>query len=256
MFRPKAFLIDLDGVIYLQDKVIPGAIETIHFLQNRDIPFRFVTNTTVVSRRQLIRRLEGLGLQVDIEHLFTAPVAALQYLKNLDHPRCFFCTSPAVMDEFSEIPSAETDPTHVVIGDAGERFSYEMMNRMFRMIMNGSEIVAFQKNRYWLTGGGLALDAGAFIAALEFASGKEAMLFGKPSAAFFKQACAGLGLPPADVAMIGDDLTVDIRGAAALGLQTVFVRTGKDRDVSPEKRERKPDIVLRSIAELPKFLQG
>lgn len=246
-----AFLIDLDGVIYVQEKLIPGAIETIAFIQQQNIPHRFVTNTTTLNRRQIIERLSQVGITIPLDHLFTAPVAASQYLRGLEAPHCFFYTSRSIKVEFEGIEVVDVDPTHVVIGDVGEMFSYEMMNRVFNMIHRGAEIVALQKNRFWITKEGLKLDAGAFISALEYAGGKTAKVLGKPSAEFFHQACASLGFPPAEVLMIGDDLKADIEGAAAAGLHTLFVRTGKDMNASLEGLARKPNAVLNSIADLP-----
>ncbi|MEK9137779.1 MAG: TIGR01458 family HAD-type hydrolase [Bacteroidota bacterium] len=250
-----ALLIDLDGVIYVQEKLIPGAIEAIQFIRQKNIPHRFVTNTTTHSRRQITGRLAQVGITIPHDYLFTAPVAAAQYLKKLVGAKCFFYTNPNIAEEFDGIAQVESEPTHIVIGDVGEGFSYEMMNRAFNMIHGGAEIIALQKNRFWITREGLKLDAGAFIAALEYATGKTATVFGKPAVEFFHQACVSLELPPGDVAMIGDDLRADIEGAAAAGLMTIFVRTGKDKDKPLTGVEKQPGIVLNSIADLPTLLQ-
>jgi len=254
--KPTAFLIDLDGVIYVQEKLIPVAIEAIRLIQQENIPHRFVTNTTTHSRSQIIGRLAQVGIAMRHDHLFTAPVAAAQYLRSLSLARCFFYASEGIREEFEGPDTVESGPTHVVIGDVGELFSFEMMNRVFNMIHGGAEIVALQKNRFWITKEGLKLDAGAFVAALEFATGKTARVFGKPSAEFFQQACGGLGLPPNEVTMIGDDLKADIEGAAKAGLKTIFVRTGKDKNTSLEEAATKPDVVLNSIADLPGLLHN
>jgi HAD superfamily hydrolase (TIGR01458 family) len=252
--KVSAFLIDLDGVIYVQEKLIPGAIDAIRFVQQKNLPHRFVTNSTTHSRRQLTKRLAQVGLEIIPEHLFTAPVAAAQHLKSIRNTRCYFYVNPNIVEEFEKLERVDSDTTHVIIGDVGERFNYEMMNRVFFMIQQGADIVALQKNRFCITREGLKLDAGAFIAALEYATGKTAKVFGKPSAEFFHQACASLGLPPTEVTMIGDDLRADIEGAAAAGLKTIFVRSGKDQNTSLEGMQRQPDLVLNSIAELPAYL--
>ena len=252
-FQAKALLIDLDGVIYVQENLIPGATEAIRYIQQKNIPHRFVTNTTTHSRRQLTKRLAQVGLEIIPEHLFTAPVAAAQHLKNIHNARCYFYVNPNIVEEFEKLERVDSEPTHVIVGDVGERFNYEMMNRVFFMIQQGADIVALQKNRFWITREGLKLDAGAFIAALEYATGKTARVFGKPSAEFFHHACSSLGVPPGDVTMIGDDLIADIEGAASAGLKTIFVRTGKDQNTSLEERQQ-PDLVLNSIAELPAYL--
>ena len=253
--RASAFLIDLDGVIYVQEKPIPGAIEAIRYIQQKNIPHRFVTNTTSHSRQQLTQRLAQVGIELTQDQLFTAPVAAAEYLRNLGNTRCYFYTNLNIIEEFGGLERVESNPTHVVIGDVGEGFTYESMNQVFNMIHDSAEIVALQKNRFWVTKGGLKLDAGAFIAALEYATGKEARVFGKPSAAFFQQACVSLGLQASSVMMIGDDLKADIEGAAAAGLRTLFVRTGKDRNASLGDMRQRPDTVMNSIADLPAYLE-
>lgn len=254
-FKPKGLLIDLDGVIYVQELLIPGATAFIEHVRELHIPHRFVTNTSTSGRRQILKRLAAAGITIPEKHLFTAPLAAASYLHTLDRPRCFFYTSQNVLEDFGTVTHAEFDPTHIVIGDVGEYFSYEMMNRVFTMIMNGAEMIALQKNRYWITRAGLKLDAGAFIAALEYATGKEARVFGKPSRDFFLQACASLDLSPKHVAMIGDDLQADIAGAARAGLQTIFVRTGKDKKTPLSAVEQQPDVELESVADLRGMLK-
>jgi HAD superfamily hydrolase (TIGR01458 family) len=251
-----ALLIDLDGVLYIQETLIPGAIDTIHFIQRKNIPHRFVTNTSTYSRHQILTKLARVGIVISPDDLFTAPVAAAQYLSTLPDARCYFFTSPNLREDFVGIASVKLHPTHVVIGDVGKRFSYTTLNNVFRMILDGAEMVALQKNRFWTTTEGLTLDAGAFVAALEYATGKTARLFGKPAEEFFLQACASLRSSPPEVIMVGDDLKADIAGAAAAGLQTVFVRTGKDKDTSLDNLEYQPDVVLHSIAELPAILEG
>ncbi|MDH3251831.1 MAG: TIGR01458 family HAD-type hydrolase [Ignavibacteria bacterium] len=250
----KAFLIDLDGVVYVQERLVPGALDTLRLLRDRQIPHRFVTNTTSISRRMLLERLRTAGLEIPLDHLFTAPLAAARHLKATGSARCFFYTRPEILEDFDGLEQVTEHPTHVVIGDVGERFSYANMNAVFRMIKGGAEIIAFQKNRYWLTREGLVLDAGAFISALEFATEKSALVFGKPSASFFHEACKSLGAAPAEVVMIGDDLTVDIGGAQTAGLQTVFVRTGKDGDKALGPEGIQPTVELPSIASLTELI--
>jgi HAD superfamily hydrolase (TIGR01458 family) len=252
--RRKALLVDLDGVIHVQEQLVPGALDAIRFLQDRRIPHRFVTNTSTHSRRQLLARLSIAGIQITESHLFTAPMAAAQYLRSMTDAQCYFYTTADVLEDFVEIAVTRTNPTHVVIGDVGEDFSYNRMNEVFRMIMGGAELVALQKNRYWMTRDGLKLDAGAYVSALEYATGKTARVFGKPSPDFFTQACDSLGLPPSNVAMIGDDLQADIAGGHEAHLYTIFVRTGKDRDTTLSTARVQPDLTLNSIAELPGLL--
>jgi len=250
----RGLLIDLDGVLYVQEQIIPGAMEALEFIHQNQIPHRFVTNTTSVNRSQLAARLHQAGFAIPIDHLFTAPLATAAYLHSLENPRCFFFANSNLSKDFAGIQMVDDNPTHVVIGDMADGFSYANMNTVFRMVRNGAEIVAFQKNRYWLTHEGVVLDAGSFIAAIEYATGKTARVFGKPSREFFLHACHSMKLDANDAIMIGDDYQVDILGAQLAGLETIFVRTGKDRELVLNEVEKQPSYVLSSIAGLPDLL--
>src|SRR5207247_6470655 len=129
-------------------------------------------------------------------------------------------------------------------------FTFELLNDLFRKLLGGAELVALQKNMYWLTEGKLTIDAGAFVAALEYASGKTAHLVGKPSCDFFNLALANIGLPASRVAMVGDDIEADIEGAQGAGLKAILVKTGKFQE-EVQKVGIPPDALIESIADLP-----
>ena len=155
--------------------------------------------------------------------------------------------------DFDEFEIDERAPGAVVVGDLGAAWTFDLMNRAFRQLLGGAELLAIQRNRYWKTQDGLTLDAGPFVAALEYAAGKQAVTAGKPSAAFFEAAARSLGLPASQVLMVGDDVASDVEGAMAAGLRGALVRTGKFRPGDLE-RETPPDAVIDSIADLPRLL--
>jgi HAD superfamily hydrolase (TIGR01458 family) len=130
------------------------------------------------------------------------------------------------------------------------------MNRVFRQVLDGVELVALHRNRYWKSGGELLLDVGAFVAAFEYATGRTATLVGKPSRAMFEAAARSMGLALSDVAMVGDDLQADIGGSQALGIHALMVRTGKYRAEEVEASDVTPDDVIDSVASLPSLLLG
>ena len=140
------------------------------------------------------------------------------------------------------------------MGDLGEAWTFSLLNQAFRHLMDGAELLAIQRNRYWHMDGGLSLDAGPFIAALEYGSGKTATLVGKPSPAFFTAAARDLGLPHDRIAVVGDDLESDVAGARNAGMIGIAVRTGKYRPQDEEKAQEAADLVGDSIAETPSLL--
>jgi HAD superfamily hydrolase (TIGR01458 family) len=152
------------------------------------------------------------------------------------------------------IPITEDSPGYVLVGNLGEGFTYGRLSAAFRHLMAGADLIALSKNRYWQTAGGeLSLDAGPFVAALEYASGKSAIGVGKPEHAFFELALGNLGLPAESVAMVGDDPELDIRGARAAGLRSILVETGRYRPGA--ESPFRPDLLLESVAQLPEALE-
>jgi HAD superfamily hydrolase (TIGR01458 family) len=216
----------------------------------------FVTNTTSRPRSVLVRELAEMGLPVDTEAVFSAPRAAREYLLRTGRRRCLLLTRPSLLEDLAGIEPVESssDADAVVLGDLGEALTYERLNRAFRALVAGAELVALARNRYWRAKDGLMLDVGAFTAALEYASGKPATLVGKPSPEFFAAALKSLGAAPPEAAVLGDDLESDVAGAQAAGLRGILVRTGKFRPEDLERSAIRPDAVLGSLAELPSLL--
>ena len=141
-----------------------------------------------------------------------------------------------------------------MVGDIGNAWTYALLNEVFDNLMNSARLIAVHKNRFWQTEHGLQLDIGAFIHGLEYASGSEAMIIGKPSPAFFQVALDDMGLSKDEVLMIGDDIDSDVGGAQEAGLKAVLVRTGKYRQAYAEALAIKPDYLIDSISNLPALL--
>jgi len=247
-----ACLLDLDGTLYQGERAIPGAPEAVAALRTAGIALRFTTNTTRVPRATLAERLAGLGIPASASEIHTAPVAAVRWLAAAGARRLMLLLAEATVEEFTAFVRDHETPDHVVVGDLGEAWTFEALDRAFRALHRGAGLVAIQKNRWWDPGGGPRLDAGPFVAALEYASGREAVLVGKPSATFFTAAADDLGLPRERVAVVGDNVETDIRGARRVGCLGIAVRTGSFRE--QDLRAVPADAVLDSIADLPQWL--
>ncbi len=252
-----AVLIDLDGVLYVGDAPIPGAVETLEWLRDEGIPFRCVTNTTRRSRRAVADRLNGFGFAIPEAWCFTPALAAVRRLGEEGVAACHLIATGDVHRDFEEagIRLASEDVPYVVVGDAGDRWTYGSMNRAFRLLLSGARLIALERDRYWRDADGLALSAGPFVAALEYAAGVTAEVVGKPSPAFFRLALADLGVPAERAVMVGDDIATDIGGAQSAGLGALLVRTGKFRPDALAAASVVPDRVLGSIADLPALLE-
>jgi HAD superfamily hydrolase (TIGR01458 family) len=246
----KGLLIDIDGVIYDDEEVIPDSVYAIRWLQQRKIPFRFATNATARSRASLARRLNGLGIEVGEDQVINTPFVAARELRSRPATRCMLLVKEDARQEFAGLTVVERDAEVVVVGDLAAGFDYQTLNRAFQAILAGAEILALQKDRYWKVQDELVLDAGPFVAALEYATGRQARLIGKPSPGFFRTALDGMGVPPQQVAMVGDDIENDVRGAQDAGLTGILVQTGKYRKDLVEQTGIRPDLVVKNLGEL------
>jgi HAD superfamily hydrolase (TIGR01458 family) len=252
----KGFLIDLDGVLYVGDRAIDGAPDAIKYLRQNGYKFRFVSNTTRKSRGAIANRLHTMGFSIPVEYIFTPALAAASWLKNNNKRSYYLVVTGDVGQDFPppHVDAGNNVPDVVIVGDGGDMITYESMNRAFRHLMNGAELLALEKDRYWMAPDGLSLSAGPFVTALEFATGKRATVVGKPSTAFFELALQDMGLYPADVAMIGDDIHTDIAGAHMAGIDGILVRTGKYREDAVQNATVKPVQIIDSIAQLGDLL--
>jgi len=249
----QGILFDLDGVFYVGDQVIDGSPEVIKYFQEKHFPCRYVTNTTTKSIDALHQKLQGLGLPIERHEIISAPYAALLYLRQLQQPSCHLVLCEEVKQDFGEFAQTDTTPDAVVLGDIGRAWDYAMLNRVFQMVMSGAKLIALHKGKFWQTSEGLQMDIGAFVAGLEYATGTEATIIGKPSPAFFELSVNALELPKTKVAMVGDDIDSDVGGAQAVGLKGILVRTGKYRQEHVDSSPVHPDLTIDSVAELPRY---
>ena len=219
----RGVLLDLSGVLYIGDEPVAGAVTAVKRLASAGLPVRYITNTTRSTRHMILQRLTRLGFDIAAKDVFTAPVASRQYVET-NNLIPFLLIHPNLEPEFSDMAG---EPNAVLVGDAGDRFTYDSMNEAFRYLLDGAILLAMGMNRYFSEGELFSLDAGPFVHALEFASGTKAIILGKPSLEFYSIAINSLGCNPEDTVMVGDDVEADVLGAVNAGLNGILVRTGK-----------------------------
>ena len=252
-----AILLDVDGVLHVSGEPIPGAAAAVNRLREVGHRLRFVTNNTTSSRAALAEELRSMGIQLEDEELQTTPRAAAKALAGRS---VLALTMPAIVADLEGIELVGDSPEVVLIGGADETpetnsvFSYMNIARAFAEIDAGAELYSLHKNPWWQTARGPVLDGGAFVAALEYATGVDATVIGKPSASAFAAALAALDAEPELTWMVTDDLDQDVRGAQLFGMKTLLVRTGKFRPEALERSSTVPDAVLSSIANVPDWI--
>jgi HAD superfamily hydrolase (TIGR01458 family) len=255
-----AILLDIDGVLQVSGEAVLGAPDAVRALKEEGHRLRFVTNNTTRARDQLAGELQAIGFDLEGEDITTTPLAAGKLLQG---KRVFALTMDSIRDDLAEYVELVRDGADAVLlggadesNETGDVFSYDNLNRAFAELREGARLVCLHKNKWWQTSRGPLLDAGAFVAGLEYAAGVKAEIVGKPTAAYFEAALAEVDATPAEAVMVGDDVEADIGGAKAIGMQGVLVRTGKFRPAALREAEPQPDAVVDSIADLPAYLNG
>ncbi len=247
----RGVLFDLDGVVYHGEEPVAGAAAAVRALQKRRVPHLFVTNTTSRPRAALVGKLQMFGIETSAEHVLTPAVAAAAWLRaQPPGPAALFLRTAARI-EFQGIERARENARYVVVGDLGSEWTYEVLNKAFRYLHADPEavLVALGMTRYWMAPEGVSLDVAPFVVALEHATGRKAVVLGKPAGGFFHAAVDRLGLEPAQVLMIGDDINSDVGGAQRAGLKGALVKTGKFQPGDLNGTVT-PDLVLNSLANL------
>jgi HAD superfamily hydrolase (TIGR01458 family) len=254
-----AILLDVDGVLHVSGAPIAGAAAAVRRLRADGHRIRFVSNTTTRSRAQVGEQLRQMGIEVEDDELQTTGRVAARVLKG---KRVLALTMPGLLDDLEGLQLVGMNVEAVLLGGAdegeetGRVFSYLNLNRAFHELEAGADLYCLHKNRWWQTADGARLDAGAFVAGLEYAADIEATVLGKPSNAYFAAALEALDAEAGLTWMVGDDLETDIVGAHKHGMKTLLVRTGKFRPDEVERSQVQPDGIVSSIAQVPDWLES
>jgi HAD superfamily hydrolase (TIGR01458 family) len=266
----RALLLDLDGVIVVAGQPVPGSADAVGTLERRGIPYRIVTNTSAVSRATLARYAARMGVPIPAERFQSALSASAAWTARVyaDQP-LYVLASEDARSEFhgqrllshEEAGIRGATAAAVILGDSPEEATFDNLNRAFRLIRNGAELIGMHQNPWWLTAEGPTLDSGAFVAGLAFATETRPRILGKPAASFFTVAVddlrreVGRDLTRNEIVMVGDDVRTDVRAAQRAGLRGIFVLSGKHglidvEAAAAERGGRRPDAIARSLAEV------
>jgi HAD superfamily hydrolase (TIGR01458 family) len=248
----KGFLFDIDGVLEYRGRVYPGAVETLQALRARGFMVRYLTNSTLKSRRSCAEDLRRAGFAAEPGEVITASYATARYLSALQPRSCWVLLAPESdgLEEFRDLARDEESPEYLVVGNHRAHFDFACLNRALRVLRNGAKFIAMHYEE--LTDTSMdepELTVGSWAQMLERASGVPALCIGKPSPYVFELALDGTGLRPGEVVMVGDRMSTDVAGAHRSGLRAALVRTG-EYDERTLAGNAQPDWVLDSVADV------
>jgi len=250
----KGLLIDLEGVLYSDNKLIPGSIDVIKEFRKNNLKLRFLTNTTTTPRKLIFNKLQDFGFDIKEEEIFTPIIATKNYLRDNSVKKIALVTNVEIIEEFNDYEITQKDPEVVIMGDIYKNFKWEILDRIFKLVyLENSALIALHQNKYCIRDSKISLDLGPFVKAIEYSSGKKSILMGKPEKNFFDLAVKDLGITNDNILMIGDDITSDIEGSINANLKAIQVKTGKfqEKDLNYPIQ---PHYRIESINDLPRLI--
>ena len=255
MKKIKALLIDLDGTIYQNEELIKNTLSTIKELEKQKIQYRFITNSTTKSKKSICVYLDSLGLTVNESRICTTWHAASTYCFNNNISNVKILTlAKNIESDLNGLNLVDSNPEAIILGDLGHKFNYEILNEIFLDILNGAELIALHKNRYWLNNEKIVLDLGPFVSLLEYSANKNAIIIGKPNNEFFKIASSDFNLSNSNIAVIGDDIDADVKGAQDANMIGILVKTGKYIEEEIKKSNINPNYIIDSFSHILDYL--
>lgn len=249
----KSVILDLDGTVYVGTQLTPGAKEGIEKLRSLGFKIMFLTNNSMVSRRMIIRKLEELGINANINEVLNSGAATAIYLKNLmKSAKVFVVGEIGLVEELyihgHEIMSDYRQAEAVVVG--GDRYlTYNKLLDAHRAIIRGALFVATNRDHALMTEDGPVPGAGAVVSFLETSTGVKPIVIGKPERYIAELALRLLNVSPQEAVMVGDNLATDLELAKKVGMKGVLIRTGLGKDKVPESI-----LTVNSLSELSEIL--
>ncbi|WP_037361087.1 HAD-IIA family hydrolase [Asinibacterium sp. OR53] len=251
--KKKGFLIDMDGVVYKGSEPIPGAVAFINGLREQGFPFLFLTNNSQRTARDVCYKLRKMGFHVSDEDIFTCAMATARYLvSRKEQGTAYVIGEGGLLTELHNIGYSIVDdhPDYVIIGE-GRTIMLESVDKAINMIMGGAKLIATNLDPNCPVGNEkYRAGCGAFVAMLEFATGKQAFSVGKPSPVMMRMARKILGLSTAETIMIGDTMGTDILGAGSMGFTTVLTLSGVTKEEDLDHYGYTPDFIIPSVKSL------
>lgn len=248
----KGFIIDMDGVIYHGNRLLPGAKEFVEWLYREEKEFLFLTNSSRYTPKELQKKLEWMGLDVDQSHFYTSALATAAFISTQTPEATAYAVGEhglqnALYD--SGITVNEIHPDYVIIGEA-DNYCYDHIVKATKFVNDGARLIG---TNYDLTGpveGGIVPACRALMAPIELATGKQAYYVGKPNALMMRTGLRILGVHSEDAAIIGDRMDTDIVAGIESGLDTVLVLSGVTAPGMIEEFPYRPRLVCNGIGDI------
>jgi NagD protein len=249
----RAFIIDMDGVLYHGDHLLPGAKDFVAWLESTNRRYLFLTNSSARSPKEISARLERLGLKVGEEHFFTSALATATFLARArPNGTCYVIGEPGLMGALYDAGYSMSDlsPDYVVIGET-RSMNYEMLEKAVRLVLGGARLIGTNPDPTGPTERGIVPACGSICALVERATGRQTYYCGKPNPLMMRSALKRLQATREETAIIGDRMDTDMIAGIETDIETVLVLSGVTRREDISAFAYSPRHVLEGVFEIP-----
>ncbi len=247
--KKKGFICDMDGVLYHGNRLLPGALEFIRWLQEKQKKYLFLTNNSGMTPRELQQKLERLGVNVPEKHFYTSALATAEFLR-MQAPDCsaFVIGEAGLLNALYDVGITMNDvnPDYVVVGE-GRNYSLESLTKAVNLVLAGAKLIGANSDVSGNIEDGIAPACRALIAPVEMATGKKAYFCGKPNPLMFRTGLRLLDCHSEDAVIIGDRMDTDIIAGTESGVDTVLVLTGVTDRKTAAKYAYQPTEILEGV---------
>lgn len=248
----KGFMCDMDGVIYHGNKILPGVVEFINWLQEENKEFLFLTNNSNYTPKELQQKLARMGLDVSEDHFYTSALATATFLKDQD-PNCsvYAIGEAGLFNALYDkgITMNSVNPDYVVVGE-GQTYSLDSLTKATNLVLSGAKLIGANSDVSGPIENGIAPACGALVAPIEMATGTHAYFCGKPNPLMMRTGLKLLKCHSAEAVMIGDRMDTDIISGLESGMSTVLVLSGVSNEKTLETYAYRPSIVLDGVGDI------
>ncbi|NLM26259.1 MAG: HAD family hydrolase [Firmicutes bacterium] len=248
----KGFIIDMDGVIYHGNYLLPGVLEFVNWLKQENKEFLFLTNSSERSPKELQQKLERLGIEVDEHHFHTSAIATASFLASQTPGGSVYVIGEAGLTNAlydAGFSMNDVNPDYVVVGDT-RSYSFEKIEHAVRLVLKGAKLIGTNPDLTGPTERGIVPATKALIAPIELATGRQAYFIGKPNPLMMRHALKKLKTQSDETAIIGDRMDTDIIAGIESEIETVLVLSGVSSRDTVKRFPYRPDYILDGVGDI------
>jgi NagD protein len=249
----KAFICDMDGVIYHGSHLLPGVLDFVQWLQKEEKKFLFLTNSSARTLRELSAKLAGMGLTVDESHFYTSARATATFLAHQKPGGSAYVIGDAgiinaLYDEGYSIN--DSNPDYVVVSESAN-YDYARICQATKLVLNGAKLIGTNPDLTGpIEGGQIVPSTGALLAPIELATGAKAYYVGKPNPLMMRNALKRLECRREETAIVGDRMDTDVIAGVEAEITTVLVLSGVTRPNDLGRYAYRPDYILNGVGDI------